>query len=85
MAKMLGAEMFLETLKHEGIDVVFGLPGGYVLRVYDAMTKYLDDITHVLASHEQGATRIANGYDGFTRASDKNQGGCTLYIWSCPM
>ncbi len=79
MAKMLGAEMFLETLKHEGIDVVFGLPGGYVLRVYDAMTKYLDDITHVLASHEQGATRIANGYDGFTRASYKPGGGvlCT--------
>lgn len=52
MAKMLGAKMFLETLKHEGIDVVFGLPGAYVLRVYDVMTKYLDDITHVLARHE---------------------------------
>ncbi len=56
MAKMLGAEMFLETLKHEGIDVAFGLPGGYVLRVYDAMTKYLHDITHVLARHEEDAT-----------------------------
>ena len=56
MAKMLGAEMFFETLKHEGIDVVFGLPGAYVLRVYDAMAKYLDDITHVLARYEQGAT-----------------------------
>ena len=56
MAKVLGAEMFLETLKHEGIDVVFGLPGGYVLKVYRVMTKYLDDITHVLARHEQDAT-----------------------------
>jgi len=74
MAKMLGAEMFLETLKHEGIDVVFGLPVGYVLRVYDAMTKYLDDITHVLASHEQGATRIANGYDGFRELQIKTRG-----------
>jgi len=74
MAKMLGAEMFLETLKHEGIDVVFGLPGAYVLRVYDAMAKYLDDITHVLASREHDATQLA---DGFTRASGK-PGGCVL-------
>ncbi len=58
MAKMLGAEMFFETLKHEGIDVVFGLPGGYVLKVYDVMTKYL----------EQGATHMA---DGYARASGK--------------
>lgn len=68
MAKMLGAEMFFETLKHEGIDVVFGLPGGYVLKVYDVMTKYLGDITHVLARHEQGATHMA---DGYARASGK--------------
>jgi acetolactate synthase-1/2/3 large subunit len=68
MAKMLGADMFFETLKHEGIDVVFGLPGGYVLKVYDVMTKYLGDITHVLARHEQGATHMA---DGYARASGK--------------
>ncbi|NIT12940.1 MAG: biosynthetic-type acetolactate synthase large subunit [Candidatus Dadabacteria bacterium] len=68
MARMLGAEMFFETLKHEGIDVVFGLPGGYVLKVYDVMTKYLGDITHVLARHEQGATHMA---DGYARASGK--------------
>jgi acetolactate synthase I/II/III large subunit len=68
MAKMLGAEMFFETLKHEGIDVVFGLPGGYVLKVYDVMPKYSKDITHVLARHEQGATHMA---DGYARASGK--------------
>ncbi len=40
MAKMLGAEMFFETLKHERIDVVFGLPGGYVLKVYDVIQVF---------------------------------------------
>ncbi len=80
MAKMLGAEMFLETLKHKGIDVVFGLPGGYVLKVYRVMTKYLDDITHVLASHEQGATQMA---DGFTRASGKPGGLYFVHLVLC--
>ena len=68
MARMIGAEMFFETLIHEGIDVVFGLPGGYVLKVYDVMPKYTDRIKHVLARHEQGATHMA---DGYARASGK--------------
>jgi acetolactate synthase-1/2/3 large subunit len=65
---MIGAEMFFETLIHEGIDVVFGLPGGYVLKVYDVMSKYEDRLRHVLARHEQGATHMA---DGYARASGK--------------
>lgn len=68
MAKMLGAQMFFETLLHQGIDVVFGLPGGYVLKVYDVMTDYTDRIRHVLARHEQAATHMA---DGYARASGK--------------
>ncbi len=68
MAKMLGAQMFFETLLHQGIDVVFGLPGGYVLKVYDVMTGYTDRINHVLARHEQAATHMA---DGYARASGK--------------
>lgn len=68
MARMIGAEMFFETLIHEGIDVVFGLPGGYVLKVYDVLPKYADRIKHVLARHEQGATHMA---DGYARASGK--------------
>lgn len=68
MARMIGAEMFFETLIHEGIDVVFGIPGGYVLKVYDVMPKYEDRIKHVLARHEQGATHMA---DGYARASGK--------------
>ena len=71
MAKrMLGAQMFFETLIHEGVDVVFGLPGGYVLKVYDVMTDYEKQgkILHVMARHEQGATHMA---DGYARASGK--------------
>lgn len=71
MAKqMLGAQMFFETLIHEGIEVVFGLPGGYVLKVYDVMTDYEKDgnFLHVMARHEQGATHMA---DGYARASGK--------------
>ena len=68
MAKMLGAQMFFETLLHQGVDVVFGLPGGYVLKVYDVMTGYTDRIKHVLVRHEQGATHMA---DGYARASGR--------------
>jgi acetolactate synthase-1/2/3 large subunit len=68
MARMLGAEMFFETLIHEGIDVIFGLPGGYVLKVYDVMPKYGEAIKHVLSRHEQGATHMA---DGYARASGR--------------
>ncbi|MCY4262944.1 MAG: biosynthetic-type acetolactate synthase large subunit [Candidatus Dadabacteria bacterium] len=68
MARMIGAQMFFETLLHQGIDVVFGLPGGYVLKVYDVMTDYTDRIKHVLVRHEQGAAHMA---DGYARASGK--------------
>ncbi|MEM4658726.1 MAG: biosynthetic-type acetolactate synthase large subunit, partial [Candidatus Methanosuratincola sp.] len=69
MARMLGAEMFFETLLHEGVDVVFGLPGGYVLKVYDVMPKFeRRGLRHVLARHEQAATHMA---DGYARASGK--------------
>ena len=69
MARMLGAQMFFETLLHEGVDIIFGLPGGYVLKVYDIMPQYTNGrIKHVLARHEQGATHMA---DGYARASGR--------------
>jgi acetolactate synthase-1/2/3 large subunit len=69
MARMLGAQMFFETLLHEGVDIIFGLPGGYVLKVYDVMPQYTNGrIKHVLARHEQGATHMA---DGYARASGR--------------
>jgi acetolactate synthase-1/2/3 large subunit len=69
MARMLGAQMFFEILLHEGVDIIFGLPGGYVLKVYDIMPQYTNGrIKHVLARHEQGATHMA---DGYARASGR--------------
>ncbi len=68
MARMIGAQMFFETLLDEGVDIIFGLPGGYVLKVYDVMPKYTNVIKHILARHEQGATHMA---DGYARASGR--------------
>jgi acetolactate synthase-1/2/3 large subunit len=57
-----GAQMVWESLLHEGVDVVFGLPGGAILPVYDALAKYDYPIRHVLVTHEQGASHMADGY-----------------------
>src|SRR5512136_2701650 len=58
--KMTGAQAVLESLKREGVDVVFGLPGGVLLPLYDAI--YQSDIRHILVRHEQGAAHMADGY-----------------------
>lgn len=65
--KLTGAEIIWECLQREGVDVVFGYPGGAILPTYDALTKY-PGIHHVLVRHEQGATHMA---DGYARASGK--------------
>jgi len=57
-----GAEIIMECLLREGIDVIFGYPGGAILPTYDAMSKYTDRIHHVLVRHEQGASHMADGY-----------------------
>src|SRR3954471_11735384 len=59
--KLTGAEIIWECLQKEGVDVVFGYPGGAILPTYDAMTKY-PQIHHVLVRHEQGAAHMADGY-----------------------
>ena len=63
-----GAEIVWECLLREGVEVVFGYPGGAILPTYDALSKYKDRIHHVLVRHEQGATHMA---DGYARASGK--------------
>jgi len=60
--KLTGAEIIWECLIREGVDVVFGYPGGAILPTYDALSKYKDNIHHVLTRHEQGATHMADGY-----------------------
>ena len=66
--KLNGAEIVLECLLEQGVDTVFGYPGGSVLNLYDALYKYSDKIRHVLTAHEQGAAHAA---DGYARSSGK--------------
>ena len=57
-----GAEIVIECLKEQGVDTVFGYPGGAILNVYDELYKHRDEIRHILTSHEQGAAHAAYGY-----------------------
>ena len=62
MQTLTGAEIVVECLKEQGVDTVFGYPGGAILNVYDELYKHSDEIHHVLTSHEQGASHAADGY-----------------------
>lgn len=66
--KLSGSEIVVQCLKEQGVDTVFGYPGGAILNVYDALYKHSDEITHILTSHEQGASHAA---DGYARATGK--------------
>lgn len=66
--QLTGAEIVVECLKEQGVDTVFGYPGGTILNIYDALYKHKDEIFHVLTSHEQGASHAA---DGYARATGK--------------
>ena len=68
MKQLTGAEIIIECLKEQGVDTVFGYPGGTILNVYDELYKHSDEITHILTSHEQGAAHAA---DGYARATGK--------------
>lgn len=68
MKPLTGAEIVIECLKEQGVDTVFGYPGGTILNIYDALYKHQEEITHILTSHEQGAAHAA---DGYSRATGK--------------
>src|SRR6059058_585589 len=57
-----GAEILIEALLHEGVDSIFGYPGGAVLHIYDELWRARDRLTHYLVRHEQGAVHMAEGY-----------------------
>ena len=63
-----GSEIVVECLKEQGVDTVFGYPGGAILNIYDALYQHSDEIRHILTSHEQGAAHAA---DGYARATGK--------------
>ena len=92
-----GSEVLVECLKEQGVDTIFGYPGGAVLNIYDALYKHQNEIKHYLTSHEQGAAHAA---DGYARATGKvgvclatsGPGACNLvtgiataYMDSIPM
>lgn len=66
--QLTGSQIVIECLKEQGVDTVFGYPGGTILNVYDELYKHSDEIKHILTSHEQGAAHAA---DGYARATGK--------------
>ncbi len=95
--KMTGAQILIETLIEQGVEVIFGFPGGAVLNIYDALYKNRHRIRHVLTSHEQGAAHAADGYARVTGkpgvvfatsgpgATNLVTGIATAYMDSVPM
>ncbi len=94
--KLNGSEIIIQFLKDEGVDYIFGYPGGAVLHIYDALFKQ-DDVKHILVRHEQGATHAADGYARSTGkpgvvlvtsgpgATNAVTGIATAYLDSIPM
>ena len=66
--ELTGSQIVMECLLEQGVDTVFGYPGGTILNIYDEIYKYSDKIKHILTSHEQGAAHAA---DGYARATGK--------------
>lgn len=66
--QLTGAQIVIECMKEQGVDTIFGYPGGAILNVYDELYKNSDSIRHILVSHEQGASHAA---DGYARATGK--------------
>ena len=66
--KLSGSDIIVRTLIEQGVDVVFGYPGGQVINLYDSLYKYQDELKHILTAHEQGASHAA---DGYARATGK--------------
>lgn len=60
--KMNGSQILIQALIDQGVDTIFGYPGGSVLNIYDALYERSEDIRHIITSHEQGAAHAADGY-----------------------
>ena len=89
--KLTGSQIFVEVLVEQGVDTLFGYPGGAVLNLYDELYKNSDRIRHVLTAHEQGASHAADGYaratgrTGVPGATNLVTGIATAYMDSVPM
>ena len=60
--KITGSKALIEALIHEGVDTIFGYPGGAIMPTFDALYDYDNKVNHILTRHEQGATHAAQGY-----------------------
>ncbi len=92
-----GSDILIRTLIEQGVDTIFGYPGGQVIYIYDSLYKYKDEITHILTAHEQGAAHAADGYARSTGkvgaviatsgpgATNLVTGIATAYLDSIPM
>lgn len=60
--QLTGSQIVIECLKEQGVDTVFGYPGGAILNIYDELYRHQNEIRHILTSHEQGASHAADGY-----------------------
>jgi len=67
LKELRGSDVIIECLLEQGVDTVFGYPGGAVLNIYDSLYKYSDKIHHVITAHEQAACHAADGYSRITR------------------
>ena len=77
-----GSQIFVEVLCEQGVDTIFGYPGGAVLNLYDELYKNADRITHVLTAHEQGASHAADGYARAIRPVHTANDGDSIYAVS---
>ena len=71
--QLTGSQILVECLKEQGVDTIFGYPGGSVLNIYDELYRHQEEIRHILTSHEQGASHAADGYARST--------GKVAYVW----
>ena len=60
--KISGAEAVIRCLLEEGVDLIYGYPGGAIMPIYDELYKFQDQLIHILTRHEKGATHAAQGY-----------------------
>ena len=77
--KITGAKALIEAMIHEGVDTIFGYPGGAIMPTFDALYDYDKKINHILTRHEQGASHAAQGY---ARVSGK-VGVCLVLLMRC--
>lgn len=78
--KLNGSEIVIECLKEQGVDTVFGYPGGTILNVYDALYKHGSEINHILTSHEQGAAHLQPPAETQPPMNNRNR---RLYFRNC--